>query len=274
MILSFTIAGAACAADLGSPLHISIPLDFRGAQPCAYGAPPARAEVLRAGAMVGDTREGGSCNVESYTFMPHCNGTHTECIGHIVDERLSVHTLLHDTLLPATLVSVAPVSPREHDETTGLDIQPGDTHITAAMLRAALEQAEPGFLDALVIRTLPNGADKVTRDWSVVPAPFFTHEAMEFIAASGVSHLLVDIPSLDRADDGGRLAAHRIFWNMPAARHTLQPGAAAARTVTEFIHVPDEIADGAYLLNLQCAPFATDAAPSRPVLFTVHFLRD
>jgi hypothetical protein len=33
-----------------------------------------------------------------------------------------------------------------------------------------------------------------------------------------------------------------------------------------MIYVADEIEDGAYLLNLQIAAFAADAAPSRPLL--------
>ena len=37
--------------------------------------------------------------------------------------------------------------------------------------------------------------------------------------------------------------------------------------MTEFIFVDDDIADGRYLLDIQIAPFAADAAPSRPVLY-------
>jgi hypothetical protein len=33
--------------------------------------------------------------------------------------------------------------------------------------------------------------------------------------------------------------------------------------------VPDEAADGLYLLDLQLAPFAADATPSRPRLYPV-----
>jgi len=37
-------------------------------------------------------------------------------------------------------------------------------------------------------------------------------------------------------------------------------------TITELIYVPNEVLDGAYLLNLQIAPFESDASPSRPLL--------
>jgi len=39
-------------------------------------------------------------------------------------------------------------------------------------------------------------------------------------------------------------------------------------TITELIYVPNEIDDGPYLLNLQIAPFTSDASPSRPLLFS------
>jgi hypothetical protein len=39
-----------------------------------------------------------------------------------------------------------------------------------------------------------------------------------------------------------------------------------------MIYVPDEISDGEYLLNLQIAPFVSDASPSRPVLFKIKNL--
>jgi hypothetical protein len=37
-------------------------------------------------------------------------------------------------------------------------------------------------------------------------------------------------------------------------------------------NIPRSIADGQYLLNLQVAAFAADAAPSRPVLYPVRAL--
>jgi hypothetical protein len=68
-------------------------------------------------------------------------------------------------------------------------------------------------------------------------------------------------------DDGGHLLAHRAFWKLPAGDtqsiHAQRPHA----TITELIFVPNQIIDGAYLLNLQLAPFVSDATPSRPLLF-------
>src|SRR6185369_11692846 len=87
--------------DLSSPIDISIPLNFNGPQPNAYGAEPAWSQACESGDLVGDTRRGGSCNFEQYTLTPHCNGTHTECVGHITLERISVADCLRDVFLPA-----------------------------------------------------------------------------------------------------------------------------------------------------------------------------
>ena len=90
---------------------------------------------------------------------------------------------------------------------------------------------------------------------------------MERINELGVKHLLVDMPSIDRMHDDGLLTNHHLFWNVPEGTHELTKTAHVGKTITEMIFVPDSIVDGRYLLNLQIAPFCTDAAPSRPILF-------
>src|SRR4051794_4105430 len=95
-------------AGAGDAFHLSIPLLFNGPQPNAFGAPPARSEACMSGSLIGDTRRGGSCNFDSISLIPHCNGTHTECVGHITHERISVRDCLRDTFIPALLVSVEP----------------------------------------------------------------------------------------------------------------------------------------------------------------------
>src|SRR5260221_10710090 len=75
---------------------ISIPLRFDGPQPNAYGVEAATAKACEYGKLVGDTRRGGNCNFEQVALIPHCNGTHTECVGHITKERISVRECLAD----------------------------------------------------------------------------------------------------------------------------------------------------------------------------------
>jgi hypothetical protein len=77
-----------------------------------------------------------------------------------------------------------------------------------------------------------------------------------------VEHLLIDMPSIDREMDEGKLLAHHAFWQYPENTQF-------HKTITEFIYVNNEIIDGTYLLNLQIASFENDASPSKPVLYKI-----
>ena len=254
-------------ADLENPLDISVAVRFTGPQMTAFGAPPARKEVYRAGSFVGDVRQGGSCNCEVYTFSPHLNGTHTECVGHIAEERISICDVMKESLIPATLVTLEPELAGQSKDTYNPALRPDDRLITRAVLREALSRQDAAFFGALVIRTLPNQADKPVCNYDQNPPPFFSIEAMQDICSFGTRHLLVDFPSVDRPDDDGRLTNHHIFWDVAQGSHQVRK--ASPKTITELIFVPDSIADGRYLLNLQVAAFEGDAAPSRPVLYKV-----
>ena len=70
--------------DFSKGKDISIPLDFNNLQPNTYGVGIATAKAYKDGQFIGDTRLGGPCNFETLNFTPHCNGTHTECIGHLM----------------------------------------------------------------------------------------------------------------------------------------------------------------------------------------------
>lgn len=228
---------------------LSIPMRFGGLQPNAFGAPEAVSTPL------GDTRAGSSVNYEQYTLIPHCNGTHTECVGHITDERISILDCLRDVIMPALLVSVE-ASAAEN----------GDLVLTADALRSA--GVERKTAAALIVRTLPNDDGKLSTRYDVehIP-PYFTPEAIELIVICGFTHLLTDLPSIDRLYDQGKLMNHRIFWNLPT-RSSTYSSSRISSTITELIYVPNEVQDGRYALNLQIAPFAADAAPSRPVLLS------
>ncbi len=240
------------------PVDISIPLRFDGPQPNAYGVEPATSTACEYGELVGDTRRGGSCNFERITLIPHCSGTHTECVGHITNERISVRNCLQDVLIPALLVTL---QPKKADD--------GDLVIDDTSLQAAIRGSRSETRDsALVVRALPNDDRKLSLlyDEKNVP-PYFTTTAMEYIVECGFKHLLVDLPSIDRLFDDGKLTNHRIFWNIEQGTCETNTGTIMNSTITELIYVPNDVKDGEYLLNLQIAPFETDAAPSRPVLF-------
>ncbi|MBP9663763.1 MAG: cyclase family protein [Pyrinomonadaceae bacterium] len=227
---------------------LSIPIRFNGPQPNAFGVAEATSQSL------GDTRTGSSVNFEQYTLISHCNGTHTECVGHITDERISILDCLRDAVMSALLISV-PTS-------AGDD---GDLVITAEALHSALADSDTDTT-ALIVRTLPNDDTKLTRRYDAghIPA-YFTADAMDIIC--GFTHLLTDLPSIDRLHDEGKLRNHRIFWDIPTGSQT-HTATRILSTITELIYVPNKVQDGRYTLNLQIAPFAADAAPSRPVLLS------
>lgn len=277
-VISVQIGKNSYHFDTGNPLSIAIPLDFDGAQPNAYDVERATAQAYETGDLVGDTRRGGSCNFERICFIPHCSGTHTECVGHITDARISIHDCLKDTLVPTVLISVEPEKAAETNETYAIPFGENDLIITRRAIENALSKLEAQISDfklkdsaqSLVVRTLPNDESKLSKTYLSEIPPFFSTEAMNFISESSVRHLLVDTPSIDRLFDEGKLSNHRIFWKVEPGSKTIKAQTLINQTITELIYAPDEIEDGAYLLNLQIAPFVSDAAPSRPILFKIQ----
>jgi kynurenine formamidase len=255
-------------AQLGQARDLSLPLSFDAQQPKFFGAPLAHAKALSAGSFIGDVRLGGSCNCETYTLTPHCNGTHTECVGHITQDRFSVRDAAVEALLPAHLVTVTPIDAGQTTESSLPPPQAADRLITRDGLLHAMGSRSFHGCSALIVRTLPNGIDKRTRDYdSGEPPAYFTLEAVRWLVAIGVRHLVVDLPSIDRAQDAGKLAAHRLFWGVEADSSVPNASSRRQATITELAYIEESILDGVYLLNLQVAPFAADVAPSRPVIY-------
>ena len=252
--------------DFSKGIDISIPLNFNGDQPNTYGVEKATSKPYQEGQFIGDTRKGGPCNFETYSFTPHCNGTHTECIGHITNKRISILSSLKEEMIPATLVSVTPKSTIEN-YTPMLNKE--DLVITKEDLKIQLKGVNIELLKGIIIRTLPNSEEKKIRDYMKETPAFFSIDAMEYLVSLGVKHLLVDTPSVDRLFDDGHLSAHNIFWETKGKE--LNPNT-QNKTITEMIFVPSYLKDGSYLLNLQIPAFVSDAAPSRPVIYKTNEL--
>ena len=269
MIISVELENQTYKVDAEKPLDISIPLDFYGAQPNAYGVEKAASKPCEAEGIIGDTRCGGSCNFEQVKFIPHCNGTHTECVGHLTDERISVRDCLREAFILSALISVEPQNASETSEIYSVELNENDKLITGKSLENALADFSKCDLRAVIIRTLPNDESKLSKTYHKKIPPFFSTEAMQLIREMKVRHLLVDMPSIDRIFDAGKLSNHRIFWNVAPESFETNAETFVNNTITELIYVPNKIEDGNYLLNLQIAPFAADAAPSRPIIFRI-----
>ena len=71
--------------------------------------------------------------------------------------------------------------------------------LVADALQQALADADPDFLEAVIVRTMPNDRVKRRRRYAEEPAPFFSIEAMHAINGFGVEHLLVAMQSIKQA---------------------------------------------------------------------------
>lgn len=241
------------SVDLSDPIDISIPLKTHD-NPIAWYLNLPEIAPVRFGDWVGKVSEGASTNFNTITFNPHGHGTHTECLGHITKEFYSINQHLKTFFFVAELVTIFP------EEVEGDYI----------ILRRQLEQALAGKCpQAVVIRTLPNDFGKLMRNYSHTNPPYLEAAAAVFLRELGVDHLLIDLPSVDREQDEGRLAAHRAFWNLNNVDEVNEDARFHA-TITELVYVPDSVADGSYLLNLQIASFENDASPSKPVLYRLQ----
>jgi kynurenine formamidase len=194
-------------------------------------------------------KDGAAVNFRDARFNPHGHGTHTETVGHITPEVQPVGPAFTRYWFVAQVVSILPEERRTTDGT--------DKVITLGQLRGAIGEQVP---EALVVRTRPNDDGKRVRQWSGTNPPYLEMEACAWLRSIGVLHLLLDLPSVDREKDEGRLAAHHAFWDYPNSVDL-------RRTITEMVFVPDTVRDGEFLLELQVPNFINDAAPSRPVLY-------
>jgi arylformamidase len=267
--LRFEAHGGQFLADFARPESLAIPLDFSGPQPSCFGAPRAESRPLAAGGFVGDTRSGGSCNCEVLTLAPHCNGTHTECVGHVTDERVAVSERLPGGLQLALVVTVRPADAGSTDEDSDPQPAPGDRLVTAAALEAAYGRHAGPPPTALVVRTA-DGADPHRAYAGPAPAPYLSRQAAAWLVERGIEALVLDLPSADRAEDGGRLTAHRVFFGLPPGSRRASEAKRPRASITELAHVAPRVADGLYLLDLQIPAFLADAAPSRPLLYAVR----
>lgn len=259
--------GRELGVDLAHPHDLSVAIDFEGPQARYFGAPRAHAQPFSVPGFTGSVERGASCNCQSLTLIPHCNGTHTECVGHLTRDAVDAHRTAPRGLVPTLLLSTEPVRAGGSRESTDPAPLWDDLLVTRGALQTAWLAGLPFEPRGLVIRTLPNGPDKRTRDYSDITPPYLTREAAEYLVERGIEHLVVDLPSIDRSRDEGRLTAHRVFFGLPAGEHSSARAARPRCTITELAYVPAEASDGPYLLELQVPAIQGDAVPSRPLLY-------
>lgn len=258
---------------------IAIALDFNNKknQPSHFGSSPAIAIPMQASGFIGNTEQGGSCNVNELRFNPHCNGTHTETIAHICHTSnalaVNIAALALPPLIPCRLISLTPVLANDTNDNYSPDFTPEDKVIDREQLEQELANVASHQLQCLTIRTLPNNMQKCQQHYNQAHQPaFFTKEAILYLNERGVEHLIVDIPSLDRLNDNGLLTCHHIFWQVAEATHHPSSNSLVNKTITEMAYIDESISDGFYFINLQTPAFINDAAPSRPMLYKAELI--
>jgi kynurenine formamidase len=240
--------------DLSKPIDISLPLSNTDQNPIAWYIEKPVIEPVNLENWVGKVSEGSSTNFNNIFFNPHGHGTHTECLGHITNEFYSINQCLKKFFFMAELVSISP------------EDRNGDFVITKNQIENSLNGKTP---EAIIIRTLPNISEKKSKNYSHTNPPYLLEEAAIYIREIGIKHLLIDLPSVDREEDAGKLLAHKAFWNVKNTT-MLNEDARLDSTITELIYVNDSVSNGTYLLNLQIASFENDASPSKPILYAIH----
>jgi arylformamidase len=248
MKATFTYNDRQYTADLSRPLDLSIPLRDGLENPNCFWAPPVEFSPVVAGSFIGSTALGGPVNFFNVRLNPHGNGTHTECVGHISKEKFTINQCLDRFHFMAKLATIYPTK-----------MPDGDWVVLRNQLEDILQ------CEAFILRTMPNDAFKRTANYSGTNPPYLHHEAVDYLVECGIQHLLLDLPSVDREEDGGKLLAHRAFWCYGNGADQIRKKS----TITEMIFVENDIQDGLYLLNLQIASFELDASPSKPVVFEI-----
>lgn len=250
MLISLEIAKKQYMVDLDKPLNISIPLNHRDIGPNCFQSPPYNARPVRMGSFVGSTAHGSPVNFYSMELTPHGNGTHTECLGHIDSSFQKINEQLKSFHFIADLIDIYPQLCENGDRIISLE---------------AISALWSGSNDtkALIIRTLPNSDDKKRKQYSGTNPPYFSVDAIEYIVRNGIQHLLIDLPSVDREKDDGKVAAHKAFW------HSIGDERNNA-TITELIYVDDAIKCGKYFLNIQVLNITLDASPSQIILYPLR----
>ncbi len=250
MLFNYHHQGEEWQSDFSKPISLSLPLSAQGPR-AWYVAPPKIQPVMENG-FVGSIALGGKVNFFEVHMNPHGHGTHTETLGHIDKDQFPISKWQGPFFTHALLVTVSPMLESN-----------GDAVIYWKDIASLVEKYRP---QALIIRTLPNGLSKRHHDYSDTNFPYLESEIGGHLNRLGVVHLLVDLPSVDRESDEGKLQCHHAFWGYPE-----NPRYEA--TISEMIFVEDKISDGLYCLSLQPPSFEMDAAPSRPIIYPTRPLK-
>lgn len=246
MIVSIKVQDKIFQCDLAKPIDLSITLRHGVQNPNCYYSPPPEFNPIVQGNFVGSLKSGSPVNHYQMIITPHGNGTHTECYGHIVDENgATISENFKKSHLIAELITVLPEKNKD-----------GDLIVTLERFAEQLDFET----EAVILRTWVDPSENLSKNYSGSNPAYLEDKIGYYLLEKGIKHLLVDLPSVDKEVDGGKLLTHKAFWGLPN-------DVRKDSTITEMIHVSNRVSDGLYLLDLQVLNVELDVSPSRPIIF-------
>lgn len=179
-------------------------------------------------AFIGDVLQGGSCNVDVLSFCPH-NLTHIECSSHVLDQTVSESVSIAE--IPKNhlqgLVYIIDLRPIVRDSKLILkehlknELAKINLPVTAIALKTSASDLEQNF------------------DFSGKDFLALSKEAAEEISNfsfqdTKITTLILDLPSTDSENDGGKLLAHRAFFEIPESGITFND--TKKKVIVELAH--------------------------------------
>lgn len=211
--------------------------------PNAYYLTHPKFETVISGGFVGDVSKGGACNCEDIIFNPHGNGTHTECVGHVSEEPVYMTEVKMPKFLLCYLIQA------KAEEINGDQVVqniPNADHWKNG--------------DAVIINSNTTSEHEY---FSGSNPCYLKEDVAKILNEHNIHHILTDLPSLDREEDGGKLLAHKAFFGYP---ERLDKG----KTISELLNIPNDIQEGYYALSIEPAPIESDASPSNITLYPLN----
>lgn len=221
--------------NLSNVIRVSRPIYTQDTiqTPQAFYLPTFQYKPVEIGDFVGDLAQGGSCNVRTVSFTPH-NLTHLEVSSHVLEGGNKLTDLSPSDLQGE--VYLIDLSKEDFDD---VYIQP--KHIQAQINQLPKDAQLVGIKTKYSLMT-PNFEFSGTDPLCLHPdtTSYLRQELPELRA------LILDLPSVDREDDGGLLAAHKNFFTL------------AKNYVVELAYF-DTLKEGYYYCVLTPYPVELDA---------------
>lgn len=209
----------------------------------------------------GDVQKGGSCNVDILGCVPH-GLTHIETSAHILVQDEHAVTIKD---IPVQNLSgpvyVIDVSSLDAGAGTALQWQ----HIEKKLKNISLP------VSMLAIKTkaslLPQDTDFSGKDFLYL-GPDTARQLHDF--KPQIKCLLLDLPSIDREHDGGKLSAHRNFFGLPEKGHRHEDK--EKRTLVELAWFSG-LEEGYYYAFITPQRFQTNAVSTGIVFYSLQEIK-